>query len=683
MNTPRFLSFSTFRGVVASLSCCLFASASFAQSESLEDQPYVPSASVVKGTSAALSDASEEVVALAVRTLGDWRQAAAAADIAKLLTAETPEAVRIEAFQFFTRLGPQAKPHVAAVLKHANDADPNVRVAVLAVVLGAGASAEHVAAIRPLLDDPRGEVRVVAARCLAQAGQAAAGHRQALAEALAKTGSPELKAAILRALVQIGGLTNADVDVTAPLIRDRDAEVRIAAWAATLSGLVTAKAAGEMTDEKDKSVRDALIAQFQNEPPEIKAAIIEDVGKNKTAVEASVAALVKQIRTGTPEIKAAALHVLGKAGAAGLAEVPLIVEQARDQDSRVRGAAVAALGLLGAEAVKPNVPIIANALLDASDRVRDEALVALPVAGEALRNFPYKVRDVYPTASPAVRATLVKALPIAARILGMDDDATARIRTALTDPSEDIRIGAAFVMGQLGARLGGAALPDLLALLKAPEASVRGAAVIALRAFVADAAAKQKLREALRPLLVDRDAEVRWAALDTFHELDPAQDPALVAEIAALLKDEEQSVRSAAVRALGAAGPAAKPHLLAVIRFFNDDPAVPPYAAVEAIQQISPLTPQELTSLLYPIYISADLSPLVRLTAYGASGGDPDGLLLIRLLGRSRSAAKEVVTKADKARAAALLQDASKAPLLHQKLKAEITSRLAEVKAVK
>ena len=140
-------------------------------------------------------------------------------------------------------------------------------------------------------------------------------------------------------------------------------------------------------------------------------------------------------------------------------------------------------------------------------------------------------------------------------------------------------------------------------------------------------------------------------------------------------------MRSAAVRTLGAAGAAAKAHLLDVVRFFYDDPAMPPYAAAEAVARISPLKPQELASLLYPLYVSADLRTMVRLAAYGASGGEPDGLLIIRLLGRSQAAAKDVVTTADKARATALLEDALKAPLLHEKLKAEITSRLAEVKA--
>ena len=176
---------------------------------------------------------------------------------------------------------------------------------------------------------------------------------------------------------------------------------------------------------------------------------------------------------------------------------------------------------------------------------------------------------------------------------------------------------------------------------------------------------------------------MRWAALDTFHELDPAQEPAIVGEIAALLKDEDQAVRSAAVRALGAAGAAARPHLVEIIRFFNDDPSMPPYAAAQAVLELSPLTTQEITSLLHPLYVYADLQPMTRLAAYGASGGGGDEVIIIRLLGRSRIPVSEVVKPGDKERVTALLQDALKAPLLHEKLKAEIASRIAEVKSTR
>src|SRR5436190_3137169 len=130
-SSPLFLP-SFLRLAAVSLGTCLLAMPSFGQTVALEDKPYVPSASVVKGTVAALSDSSEEVAALAVRALADWRQASAADEIAKLLAVETPKAIRMEAFQYFARLGPQAKPHIAAVLKFAKDPDPNIRAAVLA-----------------------------------------------------------------------------------------------------------------------------------------------------------------------------------------------------------------------------------------------------------------------------------------------------------------------------------------------------------------------------------------------------------------------------------------------------------------------------------------------------------------------------------------------------------------------
>ena len=53
--------------VVATLLCCGVR----AQTNPLEDRPFEPSPSVVKGTVAALTDSSEQVAALAVRGVRD------------------------------------------------------------------------------------------------------------------------------------------------------------------------------------------------------------------------------------------------------------------------------------------------------------------------------------------------------------------------------------------------------------------------------------------------------------------------------------------------------------------------------------------------------------------------------------------------------------------------------------
>ena len=77
---------------------------SHAQLNGVEDHPYRPSPSVVKGTLAALSDSSEEVgAASAVRALADWREASAAPEIVKLLAPDTPETIREEALHYLSR----------------------------------------------------------------------------------------------------------------------------------------------------------------------------------------------------------------------------------------------------------------------------------------------------------------------------------------------------------------------------------------------------------------------------------------------------------------------------------------------------------------------------------------------------------------------------------------------------
>lgn len=653
------------------------------QENSLEDAPYQPSPSVVKGTVAAVSDRSPETAALAVRTLADWKQAEAAPEIAKHLGADTSTGVRLEALRYFTRLGPKGKQFLPEVLKQAGDADPNVRGAVLNVVFESQASAECVAPVSRFLNDPRGDVRVAAARCLGQAGKAAAPYRQALFDALNGSGTDDFRATTIRALGDIGGLSAEEIDLVRPQLRNRDAEVRIAAWGTFLKAMAAGRSAGTISAEKSATARAELAPLFKLEPPEVKAGIIEECKGDKTAMQAYVPDLVEQIRTGPSDVQETALRALGKAGDEALEQVPLILAQVKSPNANVRAGAIAALGSLGPAAVKPNVPIIANALLDDSDSVRDEALQALPAGGEAVANFPYRIEDVYPKASAGVRAALVRSAAVRIRNLGMTEENSKRCQAALADADPDIRRGASFVVGQIGPKLGGALLPNLVALVNDPEPTVRGAALIALRAFAADAANREKLRGAVRPLLKDGDAKVRWAALDTLHELEPGREPALVDEIAALLKDEDETVRNAAVRALGAAGAAAKPHLTDMVRFFLDDPAVPPYAAARCVLEVSPLKPQELTCVLYPLYVYPEQTALNRVAAYGASGGDRDGLLIVRLLGRTRTPAKEIVSGTDKAHAIALLEDALKAPLLHDQLKTEIQTRLSEISALR
>ena len=386
--------------------------------------------------------------------------------------------------------------------------------------------------------------------------------------------------------------------------------------------------------------------------------------------------VVKQLADPDPHFRARVLSVVLAAGSAR-DFLPL-----KNKNPEVRAGALTALREIGPKAVRPNLDPIARALLDRSELVRGQALLALPLAGDTLERFPFRVRDVYAKADPGVRSTLLKALAVIVLAVGVTDDSIAQGREALHSASADQRMAMASVAGQFGSENGARLLPDLLELSKDKDSGVCGAAIVALRAFASDASTRGHLRAALRPLLKNPDAVLRWVALDTIHELDPGQDANLVSEIAALLGDDDRSVQEGAVRTLGAAGPAAKPFLVQIIRFFTDDPTVHPYAAARTVRQVGPLDAPQLTSLFHPLYVYSDLLPAARLTAHAASAGERDGQILILLLGKSRVSAGTVVAKEEVPHALEVLSEALKAPLLHPALKQEIEQRMDELKAL-
>jgi hypothetical protein len=597
----------------------------------------------------------------------------------KRIVGGTPAAVRDAALQYFVRVGEPARPFLPEVVKLFADENPHIRTLALSVVYSAKGSADHIAAIVPLLKDPRVEVRSTAAECLAQAGKAARPHLPALHAALGKASTARFKTAVLTAVEEIGGLTIAEADALSPFLKDKDDQVRVAAMGAITEALVEAGPDALKTDAAAKALNEKRRAQYQRESFEIRAAILENAVDDQQSADLMVNELADIVRDGKPEVKVAALHALGQGREHALAHLALVTGKLNAPEADLRAAALNALRMMGAKAVAPNLDAVAAALRDESGQVRSEALLALPLAGDALKRFPYRVRTVFPDASEGVRGTLLKAVAVIVNATGVDDEWLAEGRDALHSPDPGLRTAMCFVAAQFGIKNGARLQPDVVALLKDPEAGVRGAAAIALRSYAGDVAGRANLRAALRPLLKDADAEIRWAVLDTLHELDPGQDAALIEEIAGMMKDEEQTVRGAAMRALSAAGAGAKPHLADFIREFHEDPAIPPFAAAEAVTCLGPLNTRELTALLYPAFVYSELIPVTRATAHAATAGEADGQILLRLIGRNAEPAAAFLKPADAARATALLQDALQATPLHPKLKQEIEARLIEI----
>lgn len=478
-----------------------------ASAQGLEDAPYVPTPEVVKGTIGALRDPYEEVVLAAIQNLTDWQAVEATGEMQKLLAAETSLAVRADAFQFFVALGTKAQPLLPALTAYLADSQPGVRERAVNAIAAAGAAAAYQDAVLPLLADPRKEVRVAAAICLGRAGKAARGHRDALLKALLRAGSPEFKTALLDALTQLGDLPPADAANIIPFLSDRSSEVRIAAAAAIFNAIFDAKAAGVPADFS--TARAKVVERFRQEPPEVRGAILKHTITDPETARVALDTIVEELGEKSSEPRRAALFALGLAGEAALPQLPAILGQYKSSDAELRAGVLSALRGIGRQAIEPNMELIMWALLDESAAVRNEALLALPLCGATLKNRPYRVLDVFLTAPLEVRQNLLKACAVVIQALGSDDEAMDRLRQSLGDANVEQRIAACFA-GQLGTKHGTAIFPQLLTLVADADAAVQGAAAIALRSFVDQADARQKIRAALRPLLKDDDDEVRW-----------------------------------------------------------------------------------------------------------------------------------------------------------------------------
>ena len=663
--------------------CLVFATAMrmVASAQAPDERPFVPPELAVKGMVAALSDANEAVAAHAARRLGDWRRADVALEMVRLLGPESPALVRDAALIYFSRIGEAARPHLPAVVAQLRDENARIRELALNAVLSAGGGGAHLGVIVPLLKDDRVEVRTLAADCIAQAGPAARAHLPALREGLGRARTKEFRRAVLSAMADVGGLSLEDTESLLPLLQHANDEVRVAAFGAVEAAVAELEAPA--VNPRLEAIESAARAQFMRENDEVRAAMIQSAVRSKRLAALMLDDLLKQIADGGSEVQAAALAAISVAGEKALPHVARVTAKLEAPEPDVRAAAIRALRMMGPQAVMPNVKTIAQALKHESAQVRNEALLALPLAGDALRQFPYRIRTAIPDASPAVRNTLLKAAGVLVEKLGVDEEWLAQAREALDSKERGLRIAMCMVASRFGMKKGRELFPQLIALLKDSDADVRGDAAVSLRSFAEDDASRAALREALRPLLKDAESDVRWAALDTLFELEISKDEGLVAEVAGLMDDEDSTIREAAVRTLGSAGPSGRRYLPRIFRFFDEHRGMPSYAVVETLMRLGPMTPQELAQLLQHAAASSGNLPLLRTTAYATTGGDSDKVLLVRLIGHSSGTIATLVKPSDIPKAETQIKEALRAPELNSILRKELEARASELKSSK
>ena len=414
-------------------------------------------AAAVKPLIQQAADASDEVRAAAVHALGLIGDKAAADAIAAAMAKGSDRAkarATDAALLLADRLAAQGdKAAALGIYRKLLDAKGHLRCAAI-VGIGRAGGLKELDTIFAALADPDEQVRGAGLQAL---GLLPAREVTQAMIAKLKAASPEMKGVLLQALARGG-----DKDALPAFIAsvdDPSEEVRIAA----IEGM------GDLKDPKAASLLiPRLVKAKGKERDAARDAINRIPGPEVTKL--LLAALAGADAEGRIElVRAIALH-----RAEPVAE-PLLGVAEKDPDAPVRTEALKALADLADEKALPTlVKLLVGARDDGERQAAERAVVAVGrrVESEDERTAP--VLAALPAASPAAKATLVKAL---GRLGGAR--ALAAVRAALKDPSAEVQ-DAAF--RTLPSWAEPAVAADLLAIAKDDPQLARR--VLALRGAV-------------------------------------------------------------------------------------------------------------------------------------------------------------------------------------------------------
>ncbi len=391
----------------------------------------------VPGLCAALNDNDACYwAALALGEIGPKAKAAVPA-LGKLLTHKDPE-VRMQVLMTLGQIGPAAKPLTGEIIEILDsDEEASVRYAAAYALGMIGDSAEATPALAKVLDSKDPFLRVASAWALLR---------------LTKGRTPVLRRAIR---IVLDGLQsdNADVRVAAArALADPDVpqDVMVPAFRAAMQGLRA------------------------NHPEKIMP-IVDALGTlGKKVVPACIRALEQK-----RPLRFYALQVLIRVGPDAAESIPVLVDTLNDDDAAMRREALYALGAIGPDSAKVTEKIVA-CLSDSDAEVRYAACYALgkigPGASAALPTLA-KLRDSDDEFMDI--ASVWASLKIAPEDAQLKKTAVQYLIKALSDVREQVRIEAAYTLGELGA----VAKPATDALKKAEKdgsPAVREAATYAL-----------------------------------------------------------------------------------------------------------------------------------------------------------------------------------------------------------
>jgi HEAT repeat protein len=450
------------------------------------------------------------------------------------------------------------------------------------------------------LKDRDRDVRLVAAYALGQFGGWYLDNRsrQALAAVLSDT-DPAVRAQATHTLARLGPQPG-EAAALLRLFHDKDREVRWrAVQAFSRSPWLLYGAVAE------------LAALTRDPDPAVRREAIGVLGNLGYAAQSAVPELIKALRDPHTDVRNQAMTALGAVGPAAKPAVPELVRLARSADRSGRLAALAALGRIGPaaeQAVRDLRKILGN---ERNDELRRQAAWALGAIGPAARAALPDLRDLLAHRSVNVRVAAAEAL----WQVGQDAGPVVRIlRDELkrAAPGSHARGLVASALGRVGppAR---AALPDLLEVIKDPDAFCRSQAVLALGSL--GPATEKSAQAVVRTFQRDPQPYVRGNAAGVLQRYGPA-DAAAVGPLTSALQVQPQFIRKLGpqpfiptergnatrtlVEALGRIGPpaaAAVDKIISLLRSPFTHPVVRA-PAIEALGKIGPAAAKAIDTLV-------------------------------------------------------------------------------------
>jgi HEAT repeat protein len=477
----------------------------------------------------ALRNTTPDVRAAAANAFGELGPGAADAvgDLVEALS-DRDDRVRAGAAQVLGKVGPPARLAIPALLQALGDRNAPVRasaaraldslgpltradITALRAVLKSDQASARSYALRNLariglepkdalpvfadaLADPDPGIRTLAADALRRVGPLTAAEVPVLRETL-KAAAPAARLHAVRALKQLGRSADAVVTDLVQLLHDPDREVRVTTAAALPaldrgSPVALAGLADALRDRDGDVRREAADALLRLEPTEAVRALtgalrdqVGDVrrdaaaalGRAGDAAKSAIPELTLALNDPSPVVRVGAARTLLKVGPPNDAVLHVLGGALQEDHVDLRRDAASLLDGVGAPA-RPVLPALATALQDKDPQVRQHAVSAVEKASDP------RATVALPQLLRALRDKELRGHAFGA-MARIGSAAVPDLLMALDDKDEHIRLGAAQALGKIGPAAQDAARALAFSSHNDKDAAVRRAAAEAVKAI--------------------------------------------------------------------------------------------------------------------------------------------------------------------------------------------------------